>query len=182
MIGTVLLQVAGFLQSLDQAMRPWRSLVSWARASELLGVTLGLLEIFRLRHLYSSAVLLTCSQYAIKHVFHGVDPVDRIGQEVWPAIALARRIAYVLGDLGISVSAEKVSSRENVSPHLARAEMEYRCAGGWLPDEDRWPCDAAFKTVFQCVSRNSSYPMLDLPPFYFEEVLRACNDLYVEVD
>ena len=113
--------------------------------------------------------------------------MDRSGQEVWPAIALARRILDVLDDEDISVSAEKVSSskvssRENLAPHLARSEMQYRRAGGWLPDEDLWPYDAAFKTVFQCVSRNASYPMLDLPPFFFsKEVLRACNALYLDV-
>ena len=118
------------------------------------------------------------SQNAIKHVFQRVNPVDRSGQEVWPAIALARRIVSLLEVLNISVSAESMSSRENVAPHSDRQEIEYRQAGDWLPDEDRWPYDAAFKTVFHCVARNCSYPMLDLPPFYFsEEVLRAFASL-----
>jgi len=149
-----------------------------AEASEFLGITLGLLEIYRFRHLYSSAVLVVDSQYAIKHVFQSVGPGDRPHQDVLPAIVLARRIVCVLEDLNIRVSAVTASSRENLAPELAQMEMEYRRAGGWLPDEDRWPCDAAFKTVFQCVARNCSYPMLDLPPFYFSEgVLRAFASL-----
>ena len=107
----------------------------------------------------------------------------RSGQELWPAIALARRILDVLGDEDISVSAEKVSSRENQASQLSRSEIQYRRAGGWRSDEDRWLYHPAFKSVFQWVARNCSYPMLDLPPFYFsEEVLRACSDLYLEVD
>ena len=68
-------------------------------ASELLGIVVGLLEIFSLRHVYSSAVLLTCSQFVITHVFLRVNPVGRRGQEVWPAIALARRIVDVFASV-----------------------------------------------------------------------------------
>ena len=151
---------------------------------ELFGITMGFLQIVTLRHFHSSAVLLTCDRYAIEHVFNGADPVDRSGQEVWPALALARRIVYVLEDLNISVSAEMVSSRQNLASQLARSEIQYLRAGGWRSDEDRWLYHPAFKTVFQCVARNCSYPMLDLgPSFYFsEEVLGACSDLCPEVD
>ena len=147
-----------------------------AEASEFLGITLGLLEIYRFRNLYSSAVLVVDSQYAIKHVFQSVGPGDRPHQDVLPAIVLARRIVCVLEDLNIRVSAVTASSRENLAPELAQSEMEYRRAGGWLPDEDRWPCDAAFKTVFQCVARNCSYSL-----YFNEEVVMALMALRLEL-
>ena len=108
--------------------------------------------------------------------------MDRSGQEVWPAIALARRILDVLGDEDISVSAEKVSSRENQASQLSRSEIQYRRAGGWRSDEDRWLYHPAFKSVFQWVARNCSYPMLDLLPFYISgEVLRVCGEFFLVV-
>ena len=142
-------------------------------ASELLGIIMGLLEIFSLRHVYSSAVLLTCSQFVITHVFLRVNPVGRRGQEVWPAIAFARRIVDVFEDADFGVSAEMVSRLENQTSLMVRSEIGYRRAGGWWPGEDRWPYHAAFETVFHCVARNCSYPMLDLPPFCLSDVVPA---------
>ena len=148
----------------------------------LFGIILGLLEIVHLRHFHDSAVLTTCDRYAIEHVFKGVNPVDSSGQKVWPAIALARRLLSIAEDFGISVSVEEVSPL-SVSVASAFQEIEYRRARGWLPGEDRWFYDAAFKSVFWCVCRNCSYPTLDLPPFHFSKgVLRACNDFFLDLD
>ena len=157
--------------------------ITGAEIPELLGIILGLLEIVWRRRFCDSAVLMTCDPYVIGHVFEGYNPPDISGQKVWPAIALARRLLSVAEDFGISVSVEEVSPRDNPAPHSARRQIEYRRARGWLPGEDRWFYDAAFKSVFLCVSRNCSYPTLDLPPFHFSKgVLRACNDFFLELD
>ena len=148
----------------------------------LFGIILGLLEIVRLRHFHDSAVLTTCDRYAIEHVFKGVNPVDSSGQKVWPAIALVRLLLSIAEDFGITIFVEEVSPL-SVSVASARQEIEYRRAHGWLPGEDRWFYDAAFKSVFLCVSRNCSCPALDLPPFHFSRgVLSACNDFFLGLD
>ena len=75
-----------------------------------------------------------------------------------------------------------MSFRENPAPRQARDEIEYRRGRGWS-DEDRWFYDAAFKSVFLCVSRNCGYAFLDLPPFFGNwEVSSACNDFYLDLD
>ena len=153
-----------------------------AEISGLFGITLGLLGIVTLCHFHSSAVLRTCDRYVIEHVFKGANPVDGTGQVVWPAIWLARLLIGVAEDFGISVSVEEVPFRENPAPRQARDEIEYRRGRGWS-DEDRWFYDAAFKSVFLCVSRNCGCAMLDLPPFFgSDEVSRACNDFYLDLD
>ena len=129
-----------------------------------------------------SFVLTTCDRYAIEYVFNGGNPVDSSGQKVWPAIALARRLLSIAEDFGSSVSVEEVSS-PSVSVASAFQEIEYRRVRGWLPGDDRWFYDAAFKSVFLCVSRNCSYPTLELPPLYFSKgVLRACSDFFLDFD
>ena len=156
--------------------------IAGAEIPELFGITLGLLQIVTLRHFHSSAVLLTCDRYVIEHVFKGANPVDRSGQVVWPAIWLARSLLSVAQAFGISVSAEEVSFRENPAPRQARDEIEYRRGRGWS-DEDRWLYDAAFKSVFLCVSRNCSNPTLDLPHFDFSrDVKCAFNELVLDLD
>ena len=151
-----------------------------AEASELLGIILGLMICFQYRHSSSMFVLMVDSNNAIKHVFEKTDPVDRSGQDLWPAIALARLIVCRLEDMNIRVSWEKVSSRQNLAHHLALAELRYRRERGWRPFDDSWlpPLCEAFQEVFQSVATNRSNPGMDLPPFSFsDEVLSALDSL-----
>lgn len=154
--------------------------ITGSETSELLGIMLGLMQIFRIRESYSMFVLMIDSQRAIEHVFKRMNPVERSGHDLWPCIVLARRIVCVLQGMGVRVLAMKVPSQDNLAHKLANSEMKYRREQGWRSENDHWPhplCDA-FKDVFHCVAANRRSPGIDLPPFSFsKEVLKSLDKL-----
>ena len=119
----------------------------------------------------------------LSSIFEKTDPVDRSGQDLWPAIALARLIVCRLEDMNIRVSWEKVSSRQNLARHSALAEVRYRRKCGWRLLEDLWqlPLCEAFQGVFQSVATNCRNPSMHLPPLSFsDEVSRALDGLVAD--
>ena len=80
------------IAGVDNASRASLALpgMTGAEVSELLGIIFGLMKCFQFRHSYTMFVLMVDSKNAIKHVFGMLDPVGRRGQDLWPAIALAR--------------------------------------------------------------------------------------------
>ena len=130
-----------------------------AECSALLGVVLGLWVCYQSRHTeyrHSRFVLLVDSANAIKHVFQNEDPTNADGWDLYPAIALARKLVSLLGELGIQVSFEKVASRKNLAHLIAKAEMRYRRDPNWLTREDDWPeaLPRVFQDVWHDVARN----------------------------
>ena len=157
--------------------------ITGAETSELLGITLGLLEISRVREKYSLFVLMIDSQNAIDHVFGGKAPVKKDGQDLLPCILLARRILRLLLDAGVKVSAVKVARRYNLADRLAKSEMRYRRDRGWLLEEDHWPyplCDP-FKSVFYYVAANRRCPgMISTQIRLSQRVLESLDNLVAE--
>jgi len=157
-----------------------------AEASELLGITLGLLVCYQSRRMYSRFVLLVDNENALKHVFLKQDPTEADGWDLWPAILLARALVSLLGDLKIVVSAEKVLSRRNLAHHIAKSEMQYRRERGWKPREDYWPepLPHAFRGVWHDVATSRRSSGMDTATVFFsrsydfsDEVLSALDSI-----
>ena len=154
--------------------------ITGAETSELLGITLGLMEIYRHRGSYKLFVVMIDSQNAIDHVFEEKDPVERSGRDLWPCILLARRIVSLLQSIGVKVSATKVPRRHNLGDCLAKSEMRYRIKHDWRHEDDYWPYphSSALKSVFHCVARNRRCPGIDLPHCSLsKEVLKSLDNL-----
>ena len=154
--------------------------ITGEETSELLGITLGLMEIYRHRGSYKLFVVMIDSQNAIDHVFEEKDPVERSGRDLWPCILLARRIVSLLQSIGVKVSAMKVPRRHNLGDCLAKSEMRYRIKHDWRHEDDYWPYphSSALKSVFHCVARNRRCPGIDLPHCSLsKEVLKSLDNL-----
>ena len=142
-----------------------------AEASELLGITLGLLVCYQSRRMHSRYVLLVDSANARDHVFLKQDPSKADGWHLWPAILLARNLVSLLGDLKIEVSSEKILSRRNLADHIARSEMQYRRERDWTSCEDYWPepLPRAFQEVWRDVARNRRSSGMDTATGFFSK-------------
>ena len=155
-----------------------------AEASELLGITLGLLGCYQSRRMYSRFVLLVDSENAIKHVFLKQDPTDTDGWDLYPAIALARNLVELLRELNIQVSAEKVVSRKNLAHHIAKSEMQYRRDRGWKPHEERWPeaLPYVFREVWHDVARSRSGERMDTGTRFLSRGYNYSDDVLSALD
>ena len=94
------------------------------------------------------------SQNMINHVFGGLDPVEKDGKDLTPAVLLARALVSKL-QLTHRVSAIWIPrDRNRAANSLSRAALRYRL-GRPLAMDDQWDgLSASFKQVFYLVGQN----------------------------
>ena len=94
------------------------------------------------------------SQNMIKHVFDGVDPVEKDGKDLTPAVLLARALVSKL-QVSHRVSAIWIPrARNSAANSLSRAALRYRL-GRPLAMDDQWESlSECFKQVFHRVGQN----------------------------
>ena len=94
------------------------------------------------------------SQNMIKHVFDGVDPVEKDGKDLTPAVLLARALVSKLEQTHQVSCTWTPRDRNRAANSPSRAALRYRL-GRPLAMDDQWDgLSESFKQVFHLVGQN----------------------------